>query len=188
MKKINFSGIIMIIFIISSCENFSLQNVKDTPEYKKLLKENDSLKKVLDPNYENQETEMANSEAVLYNDNISIVKIETGFDPYKQNNLWLPCIAIKFKNISNNDINDFLKVSTIFINNSTNEQIGSDVDFLTSRSDILTSGTTKQLKFHASIGWYGISSQDITAKIYFEGELIKTLKVDVREFDGLIRE
>jgi hypothetical protein len=146
------------------------------------------LKKILEPIIKQQQKEKANSKGLIYFGKISIVEIETGFDPYhNSSDLWLPCVAIKFKNISNQDINDLIKVTTIFIDNSEGEQIGTDYNYLTSKTEMLICGTTKQMRFSGSTGWYGIQNQNVTAKIYIEDELVKSLKVNNKEFDGMIR-
>lgn len=189
MNKILIIGLMLLAIAITSCQNkLKPQDVKETPEYKQLLAENDSLKKMLAPIINQQQREKANSKGLVFNGKISIVKIETGFDPYhNSSNLWLPCVAIKFKNISNQDINDFIKVTTIFIDNSEGEQIGTDYSYLTTESKMLINGTTKQMKFSSSTGWYAVQNQNVTAKIYVDDELVKTLKVENREFDGMIR-
>lgn len=179
----------LLAITISSCKsNFKPQDVKKTPEYKKLLAENDSLKKILEPITNQNHNESTKSNTVINNGKISIVKIETGYDPYHNtSNLWLPCIAIKFKNISNQDINDDIKITTIFIDNTEGEQIGSDFNYLSTNSEIFISGTTKQLTFSCYTGWYAIQNQDVKAKIYVNDKHIETLNIINREFDGMIR-
>lgn len=188
--------VMLFAIIITSCQNNNKpQDVKETPEYRQLLAENDSLKKMLEPIINQQQKEKANSKGIVYNGKISIIKIETGFDPYhNSSNLWLPCVAIKFKNISSQDISKLILVSAIFIDNSKGEQIGSSEISLVSSSDMFISGTTKQINLSSSIGWYAVQNQDVSVKIYMEDysnnskkELVQTLKISNAEFDGMIR-
>jgi TonB family protein len=144
------------------------------------------------PYTEKQQKAKANSIGLIFNGKVSIVQIESGLDPtHNESHLWLPCVAIKFKNISNQDINDFIKVTVIFINNSNGEQIGTDSRYIT--TDMFVSGTNKQLRFSSSIGWKVVSNRNITAKIYVhesynaKDKLVKTIKVNNKEFDGMIR-
>lgn len=177
------------LFVVLILSFFSCQNVQQTSaEYTKLLVENDSLKKILEPFVKEQQKAKANSNGLAYDGQISIDKIETGFDPYhNSSDLWLPCVAIKFKNISNRDINDYVKVTAIFIDNSNAEQIGTEFIFLATPDKLLLSGTTKQITLSSSIGWSAVQNQSVTAKIYVNNELIKTLNIEKREFDGMIR-
>lgn len=191
MKKIYFKLFFACTLTFYSCQNSQSpkeQNIQETPEYKKLSAENDSLKKVLGTFMKEQQKIKASSKGLAYNGQISIVKIETGFDPYhNSSNLWLPCVTIKFKNISNEDIKDFVNVTAIFIDNAKEEQIGTDYVYLATSSRLLLSGTTKQISLSSSIGWYTLQNQSVTVKIYVNDDLVKTLSVERKEFDGMIR-
>lgn len=188
MKVIFICTIILIALSNLSCDSKSVsKDITETPEYKQLLAENDSLKRLLDPDNP-QSQEQNDKDQLLYNKRISIIEIKTGFNPYNNSEgLWLPCVAIKFKNVSKRDIKEMINISVIFIDNSSNEQIGTGNDFLALSNDYFLSGASKQCNFSSSIGWNGVNDQDVTAKIYFNDELIKTLKVDNMEFDGRIR-
>lgn len=143
--------------------------------------------------YENPDVKEKSEHAKSENENnreedISIVKIETGYDPeHNTSNLWLPCIAIKFKNISDRDINDYMKITAIFIDNSNEEQIGTEYVYLATPDKILLSGTSKQISLTCSIGWYAIQNQSVTAKIYMNKDLVRTVEIEKREFEGMIR-
>ena len=101
--------------------------------------------------------------------------------------MWLPCVAIKFENISNNDIKEYIKVSAIFIDNNKNEQIGSDLAFLASSSESLLSHTSKQLSLTSGSGWAYFVNKSVTVKIYVGDEFVKSLKISNNEFDGTIQ-
>lgn len=119
---------------------------------------------------------------------LKIISIQTGYDPYhNMSNLFLPCIAVKFQNNSGKDINDFIKVTAIFIDNSKNEQIATEYSFLTSNSEPFLNGASKQIRLASERGWYAVQNQDISVKLYLGDELIKTLSVDKREFNGMIQ-
>lgn len=120
---------------------------------------------------------------------ISIVKVVTGFDPNNSDNLWLPCLVIEFKNISSADIRSDIKVSAIFVDNNKDEQMSSDFQFLSSDfgSDLFLSGTKKQIKLNCTIGWYALQNQNVSAKIYLNDSLVRTVKIDDQEFDGMIQ-
>ena len=128
------------------------------------------------------------NKGLISNGRISIEQIETGFDPYhNSSSLWLPCVTLKFKNISNNDINDYVEVKAIFIDNAKVEQIGSEFHYLASPEELFLNGTTKQLSLSCSFGWSAVQNQSVTAKVYVNDELIKTLNIEKREFDGRIK-
>lgn len=189
MNKFLIIGLLLFGIAITLCISKSKQhNIKETHEYRQLLAENDSLKKLLKPIIEQQQEDEANSLGLIMNGKISIVQIETGYDPYHNNsNLWLPCVTIKFKNISNQNITDFKQITAVFIDNSKGEQIGSSTEYLSAKPSVFVSGTSKQINFYSSTGWYAIPDHDIIAKIFIGEELITTYNIEKKEFDGLIR-
>lgn len=120
---------------------------------------------------------------------ISIDQIQTGFDPYNPDNLWLPTVAIEFKNNSDEDIKESAKVTAIFVDKIKGEQMATDFEYLSSDfgSDIFLGGTKKQITLKSTVGWYAVQSQNVIAKIYLNDSLIKTVKINNQEFNGRIQ-
>lgn len=146
------------------------------------------MKNTLQPIIEQQEKEKKSSKGLIFNDQISIKRIEAGYNPHNSEGIWVPCVAIMFKNISNRDIAQYIKITVIFINNTKEEQMDTDYQYLATSSRIFISGTTKQLPFSSSTGWYGATrGLDVTARIYVDDELVLTKKIPTGEFDGMIR-
>lgn len=184
----------LILASISSCspnndqqEQLSAENESLKIENQNLKQEIVALRETLKPYLEQQEKEKKDSKGLIYNDQISITKIETGYNPYNSQRLWLPTVSIMFKNISNRDITKSLKITVIFIDNLKGEQIDTDYQYLISSSKIFISGTTQQLSFRSSAGWYWTKGLDVTARIYVDDELVQTIKVINREFTGTIQ-
>lgn len=183
-----------IVALMMSCspnnelqEQLSAENESLKIENQNLKQEIANLRETLRPYLEQQEKEKKNSKGLIYNDQISMTKIETGFNPYNSQGLWLPTVSIMFKNISSRDITKHIKITVIFINNLKGEQIDTDFQYLITPSKIFISGTTQQLSFKSSVGWYLIKDQDVTARIYVDDELVQTVKVANREFTGMIQ-
>ena len=175
------------------CKVVILDSIKN-----ELLIENEELKKSL-TKYEDEKSKTLNEENVrleklketsqglILNNKVQVVKVVTGFDPYhNQDNLWLPSIALMFNNISESDINDFIKVRAVFIDNSSGEQIAEDYEYLCTNSRPLTKGVKKQITLHSSFGWYAVQNQNVSVKISIEDEPFKTFKINNTEFSGRI--
>jgi len=44
-----------------------------------------------------------------------------------------------------------------------------------------------QIQIRSSVGWHYLSEQDVSVKLYINDKYLKTVKIDNREFDGIIR-
>lgn len=127
------------------------------------------------------------SQGLVLNGRIQVVNFATGFDPDHNNDgLWLPCVTLMFKNVSNDDLISFIKVRAVFINNTTSEQISEDYEFLCTDSRPFLSATKKQITLESKIGWYAIQNQDVSVRISIEKEQFKTYKIANQYFSGRI--
>jgi hypothetical protein len=116
-----------------------------------------------------------------------VVNFETGFDPYHNSDgLWLPAIAIMFKNVSNEDISEIVEVKAIFINNTTAEQISEASTLLSASSKPFLTGTKKQITLQSSVGWTAVQDQNVSVKIMIENRKYKSFKISNQEFNGRI--
>ncbi|MEI7595487.1 MAG: hypothetical protein WCK02_07035 [Bacteroidota bacterium] len=178
MKKFIKSISLLFFIIIFSCTHSDIE-----VKYKKLLAENDSLKKILEPINQKQLAEKANSKGLVFNEKISIEELQTGF---QYEGMFIPCVLIKLKNISNMDIQEYVKVQVIFIDNSKKEQIGETHKYLASPDEKLLQGYSKRLSFLSSIGWFAVQNQDVTANIFINDVLIKTINIKRKQLSGLM--
>lgn len=198
---------LVLIFAVSSCTNPSDRKKINELESKvakldslknELLVENEMLKENL-LQYESAEAEKNRiekerleklrkaSQGLVLDDKVQVITVKTGFDPYHNyDNLWLPSIAIMFQNISESDIDDFIEVRAVFINNTTGEQLAEDNTYLCSSSGPFISGTKKQIRLQSSVGWYAVQNQNVSVKISIEDDAFKTYKIKNEEFDGRI--
>lgn len=201
----------ILIFVVL-CTVISCTNPADKKKIKKLetkvavlnsltselLAENDMLKENLSE-YENEKAGAIKAEkerleklkkasqGLILDDKIQVVTVKTGFDPYHNtDNLWLPAITLMFKNISKGDINDFIEVRAVFINNTSGEQLAEDYEYLCTNSRPLITGTKKQITLQSSVGWYAVQNQNVSVKISIEDDPFKTYKIKNREFRGRI--
>jgi hypothetical protein len=185
------------ILIVTSVQAQQPRSVTETAEYKKLLREYRIVKEQLDAcigeKQAEQQKEIVNSKALIYGNRISVQKIETGwYNGYHGN---APCVAIKFKNISDIEIDELIHISVIFIDNTNGEELGSESKLLTAGNKMFIPGTTKQIRLESWKGWHNINinNKSITARIYVRNnpgasaQLIETVKIANRFFDGIIK-
>jgi len=105
-------------------------------------------------------------------EDIRIVDIRTGF---YAGNLWYPSLIVEFKNDSEKDLKEYISSKAIFINSSTNEQIGVHTKYISTTRDFFLSGTTLRKQFKSESGYRGsFDGLDIKVKFYLEDELIET--------------
>lgn len=169
-----------------------------------LTKQNDSLKKVLDsisklksvetiniqdgtgsekssgvsqkPNKENTTTQN-----IYYDGKIELVSCNSG---YRHIGMFVPTVSLQFKNISQDDIIKYVGVNVVYIDNKKDEQIGSIQRHLCGwTTKLFAAGTKMTLNFDNTKGWNSLNDQDVTAKIYFGDDLIKTIKVENSEVE-----
>jgi len=88
---------------------------------------------------------------------IGVLDIKTGYYP---SNLWYPSAIVKFQNNSNKNISEYLKAKAIFIDNSTNEQIGAHNKYLSTTNETFTKGTSLRKQFKSDLGYRG-STQNL---------------------------
>jgi hypothetical protein len=184
MKKKKVSiGINFILFclLLHSCQN--VQN----SDYIRLVIENDSLKKELAKSIPKQKKEVVNNESDSLIKKIVIVKIATGYDPKLVSSNFSPCVSIKFKNLSNNDIKENVKVTAIFIDNDKGEQFGTKTKYFISPSEPLLSNMTKHVGLICPVGMTCcMDNFNISVKVYVNDNLIQTLKVTPYELDASV--
>ncbi|MDD3773116.1 MAG: hypothetical protein PHC38_10745, partial [Weeksellaceae bacterium] len=126
------------------------------------------------------------SQGLLYNGSIKVVTTKTGFDPYNNDKLWLPCITLMFENVSNNTIDEMIEIKAIFIDNSKKEQLSEDYQLLTTSSRPFISQTKKQITLKSNVGWYFVDKQDVSVHIFVDNVKYKTYKIKNEEFSGRI--
>lgn len=182
MKSINFLLLVVISLIITSCEFSSSERA----HYKKLITENDSLRKALEPYDKQREEIISNSKGLILNGKISIQSIETGFYVSYSGGIFRPTIAMKFVNISGRDIKESVQIKGIFIDNKTGEQLDDDSAYLISYGDLFINGANKQIKLECSLGWYFLSDQDVSVRLYINDNILQTMKIKNEEFYGRI--
>ncbi len=128
------------------------------------------------------ESESANSNP------ISIEEIKTGYNPngtnYNGTPLWAPCIAIKFKNNSNNDYTEGNFVKGIFIRKDTNEQVGEMEVTLSTPDKPIVGGTIKKIKLQPNYGFLVLTDVEVVVRVYINSQLIDEYKIDNKEFDA----
>jgi len=182
MKSINFLLLVVISLIITSCEFSSSERA----HYKKLIAENDSLRKALEPYDKQREEIISNSKGLILNGKISIQSIETGFYVSYSGGIFRPIIAMKFVNISGRDIKESVQIKGIFIDNKTGEQLDDDSAYLISYGDLFINGANKQIKLECSLGWNFLSEQDVSVRLYINDNILQTMKIKNEEFYGRI--
>lgn len=201
MKNIlvKFSPLLFLIFTFCSSPEDKKKIIKLTEEVESLIAENEELREYL-KEFEAEKAQAIESEkqrleklrktsqGLAYNDKIQVITVMTGFDPYhNRDNLWLPTIALMFKNISNANITDYVEVRAVFINNSNGEQLAEDFEYLCTGTRPFSKDTKKQISLNSSIGWYAVQSQNISVKISIDKSPFKTYKIKNREFSGRIQ-
>ena len=163
-----------------------------------LISENEELKERV-MSFENIEAEAnekekirldklrQSSQGLVLDGKVQVVTVKTGFDPYhNSSDLFLPAISLMFKNISKTDINDFIKVRAVFIDNSNGEQIGEDYTYLSTSSKPFSVGTKKQITLKSSVGGSFVQKQNVSVKISIEDDAFKSFKIKNREYRGRI--
>jgi len=90
---------------------------------------------------------------------------------------------LTFKNISNQDITDYVAVEVVFFDEAANEQLSAKTRYLVGAvTTRLSAGNSSKIHFTSDIGWTRIPfGRKIVAKIYVEKTFIKT--VDINEFE-----
>lgn len=174
----------IIILMMSSCtdqERFEFlerENVDLLKENSVLISENDSLYRVLNYLFQNNLIKELPKQTGILNGRIEIVNIETGFDPYNIDRIWLPCVTISFKNTSDNDIDELVSSKAVFIDNKTGEQIGSGNGVI-SGSIPLVSGAIKRVVLKSDVGWGALFEDlNVSAHIYVKGERVRTIRIE----------
>jgi hypothetical protein len=176
---------------------FECSSPKDRETITTLQIENDSLKNLLTKYQEHDlqnkqknkdafDKEKKNSLGLVLNDQIKVVKMDSGFDPYNDDHLWLPEVTIMFKNITDKNIKALVEVKAIFINNTSGEQLGEAMDYLCSDSRPFIKGTQKQISLKSSVGWTAGVSHNVSVIIYVGDDEFKTVKIKNKEFSGRI--
>ncbi len=98
----------------------------------------------------------------------------------------MPAITLMFKNISDGNISDFIKVRAVFIDNSTDEQLAEDYEYLCYDSKPIMTGTKKQITLQLSVGWYAVQNQNVSVKVSIQEEPLNVYKIKNREYRGRI--
>lgn len=205
-KEIRILFIALLTILISCSSPSDKQKILDLKEKVavldsiklELISENENLKRNLliyeDEKARETKEEKARleklkkvSQGLVLDDKVQVVTVKTGYDPYhNMDNLFLPAITLMFKNISNSDISDYIKVRAVFINNTSGEQIAEDYEYLCTNSAPLIAGIKKQITLQSSVGWYALRNQNVSVKISIEDDPFKTYKIKNREYRGRI--
>lgn len=116
---------------------------------------------------------------------LDLVEYETGFYEYVNYNsnqvLYQPLVIMKWKNKSDQPIEEITQMEGIFINNSKNEEMDKAMDFFQGYSDPpLQPNLSRQCALQSSVGYtsaYGIYNADISCQIIINKQLFKTVKI-----------
>ncbi len=125
-----------------------------------------------------EETKSSTKEKIT--DKIKLENISTGY--FKENGIWLPRVVLTFKNISNQDITDYIAAEVVFFDEAAKEQLSARKRYLVGGTR-LAAGNTSKLNFDSDMGWSNVIpfGKKVTAKIYIQDVFIKT--VDINEFE-----
>ena len=135
---------------------------------------NNSIRERIAQNIQQMKQDAAQQRAA-----VSIQNVITGMEPFTIYDLtWYPCVAITFKNNSNEDITQGIEISAIFIDNIKGEQLGSARGFLSGSDDVFVAGATKQITLKGGTSWFKNDNRNITARIYINDYINGTQLID----------
>lgn len=118
---------------------------------------------------------------------ITFVKKEAFWQISNDLSICRPVVILKLKNSSERDDDSYSEIRVVFINKTTGEQIGSDVEFF---PRIFVSGTTTQISlgspvdYTATFDGSGIP-RNIEAKVYCNDDYLETIKIPKYEASEL---
>jgi len=162
MKKIISFVSLLSLLLFVSCKNYK------TP-YEKIYE-----KRAIERKYNEA------GQSILYG-KIQIEKISTGF-LHRYSDIFAPCIALKIKNISNGELRENIKISSVFLDNKTGEQIADDYSYVRT----FIQDATMQIRMWSSTGFSisTINDKDISVRLYVNDKYLQTIKIQNIEFDG----
>lgn len=181
MKKIITSSLITLLSILllqvafikyTSYSNLmdTISIIRETPKNNKKAGKSTSSKK------QNEETAIENKNIF---DKIQVSTVSTGF---KATTLWMPAIEVKVKNISNQDLQEYIKLKAVFIDTDNNEQLGVKVRYISTSSEMFVNGTVKKELLMPGKGFRGsFIKLNLSVKLYLEDHFIKTYKIVNKE-------
>jgi antitoxin component YwqK of YwqJK toxin-antitoxin module len=116
---------------------------------------------------------------------LELVQYKTGFYEYKNLThnelLYQPMVIMKWKNVSNESLDETIKIEGIFIDNKKGEEWSKSLDYFQGYSDTpLQVGLSRQSSLQSSVGftsYWGISGANISCQILINGQLYKTVKI-----------
>jgi hypothetical protein len=193
MRAINYM-LVTAIFAFPACNAMTQDSVRIKQradslevENRSLRKENDSLIAII--NHQNKEQSLNKPKAeenkeLLINNKLQISRIKTGYIASVYENLFLPAITLEFKNVSQNDFNESIKLDVYFIDQNSGEQMSKAYNFFTDKHSIIMVGMTKQVTLQSSIGWSAIKDQKVQARLYINDKFYKAYKITNSEYFG----
>jgi hypothetical protein len=109
---------------------------------------------------------------------LQLVEYKTG---YYQEELFLPMVIMKWKNISDKPLEEIVIIEGIFINNKKGEELSKSLDYFQGYSSApLQVGLSRQSTLRSSVGFTsprGVFEGDISCQILINEKLYKTVKI-----------
>lgn len=131
-----------------------------------------------------EETQSTQKEQGKITDKIKLENVSTGY--FKEQGIWLPRVVLTFKNISNQDITDYIAAEVVFFDEAKKEQLSARKRYPVGGTR-LAAGSSNKLHFDSDVGWSNVIpfGKKITAKIYIQDIFIKTVEIDEFEINSL---
>jgi hypothetical protein len=94
--------------------------------------------------------------------------------------LYLPIVILKFKNISNDPLTEYIEIEGLFIDNSKSEEFSNTSTYFQGTTGPLQPGLSRQCLLKSSVGYtspFGTYNSDISCKILINKQLFRTIKI-----------
>lgn len=135
----------------------------------------------------NSEPENIEDAPLTINDKIELVDYETGFYEYRDMThlqlLYQPMIIMKWRNKSNEPLDEMIQVEVLFIKDG--EEMANEYEYLQSSSDRpLQPGLSRQIHVQSSVGYtssYAIYGKNITCQVFVNEELFDSFEIEEKQ-------
>lgn len=105
-----------------------------------------------------------------------ITSIRTG---YGASRVWKPAVLINIKNITSNDIMEYIDIKAVFIDTKSNTDKGTAKKYISTKDKPFLSGTNKAILLFTDNGYRGSpKGLKLRAKIFIENEFVKEVTID----------